>query len=203
MEFANKEERQAMRRRRKMRKATLKGVDSSRLQNVGGEYGGSLTTEEAHAANTGYDKNREDLLKKYLAANAIIAGTVLTAGALGGAVAGGAGAAAGTGAAAGGAAAGGTAAAGTTAAGTAAATGVGTLGTTAASTGVVEAGKILNGLKKASEVAETVEPIINTAQAGVDLYKSMQGPTYGVNPEDEKVTTPSGPEYGFFDPNGL
>jgi len=216
MEFANKEERAALKKQRKIRRAMSKGMSPVDIKS---KYG-SMTTEEAHAANTGRAKNQSDPVKKLLAANAIIAGTVLTAGALGGAVAGGAGAAAGTGATAGGAVAGGTAAAGgaaaggaaagtaaagTAAAGTAAATGtgVGALGTTAASTGVVEAGKFLSGLKKASEVAETVEPIINTAQAGVDLYKSMQGPTYGVNPEDEKVTTPSGPEYGFFDPNGL
>lgn len=222
MEFANKEERAALKKQRQIRRAMRKGMSPLEIKS---KYG-SITTEEAHAANTGRAKNQSDPVKKFLAANAIIAGTVLTAGALGGAAAGGAGAAAaGTGAAAGGAAAGGTAAAGTAAAGTAAAgtaaagtaaagtaaagtaaatgTGVGALGTTAASTGVVEAGKFLSGLKKASEVAETVEPIINTAQAGVDLYKSMQGPTYGVNPEDEKVTTPSGPEYGFFDPDGL
>ena len=195
MEFANNEERQALKKKRQIRRAMRKGMSPVEIKS---KYG-SISTQEAHAANSGAEKNRSDPLKKLLAANALIAGTVLTAGALGGAAAGTA--AAGTAAATGGAAAG--AAAGG-AAGTAASTGVGALAATSGSTGVLEAGKFLSGLKKASKVAETVEPIINTAQAGVDLYNTIQETNqYGVNPEDEKVTTPSGPEYSFFDPNAL
>ena len=45
-----------MRNRRKIKKAMRKGVDSSRIQNVGGDYGGSLTTQEQMDATSGKEK---------------------------------------------------------------------------------------------------------------------------------------------------
>ena len=83
MEFANEEERAALKKQRQIRRAMSKGMSPLEIKS---KYG-SITTEEAHTANTGREKNQSDPVKKFLAANAIIAGTVLTAGALGGAFA--------------------------------------------------------------------------------------------------------------------
>ena len=54
LEFRTSEEKDAMKRQRKIRRAMRKGVDNSRLQ--GSEYGGSLSNEEANAAKSGKTK---------------------------------------------------------------------------------------------------------------------------------------------------
>jgi hypothetical protein len=54
LEFRTSEEKDAMKRQRKIRRGMRKGVDNSRLQ--GSEYGGSLSNEEANAAKSGKTK---------------------------------------------------------------------------------------------------------------------------------------------------
>jgi hypothetical protein len=54
LEFRTSEEKAAMKHQRKIRRGMRKGVDNSTLQ--GAEYGGSLSTEEARAANAGQTK---------------------------------------------------------------------------------------------------------------------------------------------------
>ena len=54
LEFRTREEKDAMKRQRKLRRGMRKGVDNSRLQ--GSEYGGSLSNEEANAAKSGKTK---------------------------------------------------------------------------------------------------------------------------------------------------
>lgn len=45
-----------MKKQRKRMRAVRKGVDNSRLQNRGGEYGGSITNEEQRAIQSGREK---------------------------------------------------------------------------------------------------------------------------------------------------
>lgn len=56
IQFRTAEERDAMKKQRKRMRAVRKGVDNSRLQNRGGEYGGSITNEEQRAILSGKEK---------------------------------------------------------------------------------------------------------------------------------------------------
>lgn len=59
LEFRTREEKDAMKRKRKLARGMRKGVDNSRLQ--GSEYGGSLSNEEANAAKSGKTKLRNNV----------------------------------------------------------------------------------------------------------------------------------------------
>lgn len=82
----------------------------------------------------------------------------------------------------------------------------GGLGTVAGNTfnaalqGAQQAGDVSKALRlsRAADNFQRIREGLSQAGDMVDVVREMQG--YGVNPEDEKVTTPSGPEYDFFTP---
>tara|TARA_S200002703_G_scaffold33957_2_gene29389 strand:- start:292 stop:786 length:495 start_codon:yes stop_codon:yes gene_type:complete len=61
IQFRTAEERDAMKKQRKRLRGMRKGVDNSRMQNRGGEYGGSITNEEQRAIQSGKEKIRSNI----------------------------------------------------------------------------------------------------------------------------------------------
>jgi hypothetical protein len=178
IQFRTPQERAAMRNQRKIKKAMRKGVDSSRIQNVGGDYGGSLTTQEQMDATSGKEKivsNIQDI--------GISTATQLATGGLGQVIA-------------------------------------NPLTSKLASSNFIEnlSGDPLQQAKAVEKIVSKTQKLINKVPRAVDQLVNgdesrLMTPSvmemigaaknYGVNPEDEKATTPSGPEYSFFDPNAL
>ena len=156
IQFRTAEERDAMKRQRQRLKGMRKGVDNSRMQNLGGEYGGSLTTQEQMDATSGREKIASNIQNIGIAA-----ATQLATGGL------------------------------STVAGNT---------FNAALQGAQEAGDVSKALRlsRAADNFQRIREGLSQAGDMVDVVREMQG--YGVNPEDEKVTTPSGPEYDFFTP---
>ena len=61
IQFRTADERAAMKKRRKRLRGMRKGVDNSRMQNRGGEYGGAITNEEQRAIQSGQEKIRSNI----------------------------------------------------------------------------------------------------------------------------------------------
>jgi len=180
IQFRSPEERAAMRKKRKIRKAMSKGVDTSRIQ---GEYGGSLTTQEQMDATSGKEKIASNIQNI-----GISTATQLATG------------------------------------------GFGKIIANPLSSKLASSDFIQNLTPDPLKQAKAVEKIVSKTQDFINkvpraigqlvdgdesrlmapsvmemigVAKDYGAENFGVNPEDEKVTTPSGPEYGFFDPNGL
>ena len=61
IQFRTADERAAMKKRRKHLRGMRKGVDNSRMQNRGGEYGGAITNEEQRNIQSGQEKIRSNI----------------------------------------------------------------------------------------------------------------------------------------------
>lgn len=183
IQFRSPEERAAMRQQRKIRKAMRQGVDTSRIQNVGGEYGGSLTTQEQMDATSGKEKIASNIQNI-----GISTATQLATGGFGKVLA-------------------------------------NPLSSKLASSDFIQnlTPDPLKQAKAVEKIISKTQDVINKVPRAIGqlvngdesrlmapsvmemigVAKDYGAENFGVNPEDEKVTTPSGPEYGFFDPNGL
>lgn len=199
IEFRTPEERAAMRHQRKLRRAMSKGVDNSRIQNVGGEYGGSLTAEEQRDVMSGKEKianNMQEIAKQaaiQLATSGI--GNIVSKGLTTGIAAA-------------------EKSRDVALAGKSAAEGLMTSAEAAmnvddflkASSQFDQfSAQALKSGNKANFLNKAKDPILNTINKAPEIISFIRGKEnlYGVNPEDEKITMPSGPEYSLFNPNGL
>jgi hypothetical protein len=232
LEFRTREEKDAMKRKRKLARGMRKGVDNSRLQ--GSEYGGSLSNEEANAAKSGKTKlgNNVNTIAKQVAMTGASMGM---AAAMPSIIATGKGvqaaSAANKAARAAGTLASGSAGTGMLAAGTNATVGVG------APVAAQKGSNFLQGVKKAKEVVDTVGQVVDTVGQVVDTGKQVaqmfQQPepttgmnqiapqqqvgfspevyqqygmnmNYGFNPKSAPAVTPSGPAYlsSIYNPVG-
>lgn len=198
IQFRTADERAAMKKRRKHLRGMRKGVDNSRMQNRGGEYGGAITNEEQRNIQSGQEKIRSNIENIGIAA-----ATQLATGGIANIASKGLS----TGIAAAeksrdAALAGKTAAEGLM---TSAEAAMNMDDFIKASTQFDDfAAQALKAGNKFDFLTKAKNPIVNTIKKAPGIISSIKnkGSFYGVNPGAEETVEPSGPEYqyDFFTP---